>query len=51
MNKYELIPIPDHELVIERIAAQALEEARKAANSARRSVGQILRRDRAKHSA
>ena len=46
MNNFERIPIPDHEAVIERIAAEALEEARKAANSARRSIGQILRRDR-----
>ena len=44
MNKFKLLH--DHEAVIERIAAQ--EEARKAA---RRSIGQILRRDREKHSA
>jgi hypothetical protein len=51
MNKFELIPIPDHEAVIERIAAEALEEARKAANAARRSIGQILRRYREKSTA
>ena len=51
MNKFELIPVPDHEAVIERIAAEALAEARKAAKAARRSIGQRLRRDREKQPA
>jgi hypothetical protein len=49
MNKFVLLR--DHDIVIERISAQALMEARRAANAARRSVGQILRRDREKRPA
>lgn len=48
MNKYVLVR--DHDVVIERIAAQALAEAKRAASAARRSIWQLLRRDREKSS-
>lgn len=35
-----------YEIVIDNVAQQAIEEARKAAKSARRAIGQLLRRDR-----
>lgn len=44
MNKFVLVR--DHDIVIERIADEALAEARAAAQSARRAIGQLLRRDR-----
>lgn len=42
----EKIETPGYMLVIDRIAKIALAEAHRAAESARRSVGQMLRTDR-----